>query len=224
MSRIHQSLNRSDDCGRDSESEGEEVVSGADRVEILENSTPLRFDLTNTQIGWTAYCTIHQSLPFSSNRFIIELEPFSENDFKKEPIDPADKAAPVTDQFGEEFTAEEIEESTGSIVPPIRELIRMKRKRTSNKKSGNELQLFELLSQINFQLKKPTELDTFCRICASIFRELTEYDRVMIYQFDEEFNGCVVAESLDKSASNDIYKSLNFPHTDIPPAARALYQ
>ncbi|AUJ71024.1 MULTISPECIES: ATP-binding protein [unclassified Pseudoalteromonas] len=52
-------------------------------------------------------------------------------------------------------------------------------------------------------------------------RELTQFDRVMLYKFDHEYNGEVVAES----KRNDLNSFLNqhFPESDIPKQARALY-
>lgn len=45
----------------------------------------------------------------------------------------------------------------------------------------------------------------------------------MIYQFDEAWNGCVVTELVDPSATKDLYKGLHFPASDIPKQARDLY-
>ena len=52
-------------------------------------------------------------------------------------------------------------------------------------------------------------------------RELTGFDRVMIYRFDSEWNGEVVAESRDRQL--DPFLGLRYPASDIPPQARALY-
>ena len=50
---------------------------------------------------------------------------------------------------------------------------------------------------------------------------LTGYDRVMLYQFDQEYNGSVVAEA--KEAHLESFLGLHYPASDIPPQARALY-
>ncbi|HEX2576786.1 MAG TPA: SpoIIE family protein phosphatase [Aquihabitans sp.] len=52
-------------------------------------------------------------------------------------------------------------------------------------------------------------------------RELAGFDRVMLYRFDEEWNGEVVAEARGEDV--DSFLGLRFPATDIPPQARALY-
>jgi hypothetical protein len=46
----------------------------------------------------------------------------------------------------------------------------------------------------------------------------------MIYQFDESWNGRVVAEQVDYSRTKDLFRGLNFPASDIPAQARELYR
>ena len=56
---------------------------------------------------------------------------------------------------------------------------------------------------------------------ASEVRELTGFDRVMVYRFDPEWNGEVVAE--EKRDDLDPFLGLHYPASDIPAQARALY-
>lgn len=58
-------------------------------------------------------------------------------------------------------------------------------------------------------------------LVASVVRELTEFDRVMIYRFDSNWEGEVIAES--KRDSVHSYLGIRFPASDIPPQARRLY-
>lgn len=53
-------------------------------------------------------------------------------------------------------------------------------------------------------------------------RGLIGYDRVMIYKFDEDYNGQVFAESVAQGF--EPFLGLNYPHTDIPAQARELYK
>ncbi len=53
-------------------------------------------------------------------------------------------------------------------------------------------------------------------------RALSGFDRVMIYRFDEDWNGEVLAESTGEAALV-AYLGLRFPATDIPEQARRLY-
>jgi len=51
--------------------------------------------------------------------------------------------------------------------------------------------------------------------------DLTGFDRVMVYRFDEDWNGEVVAES--RRPDLNPFLGLHYPHTDIPSQARRLY-
>ncbi len=53
-------------------------------------------------------------------------------------------------------------------------------------------------------------------------RALTGFDRVMVYRYDDEYNGEVVAES--KRDDLNSFLGLHYPSTDIPAQARALYE
>lgn len=59
-------------------------------------------------------------------------------------------------------------------------------------------------------------------VAAQEVRSLTGFDRVMIYRFDAEYNGEVVAEA--KRADLNSFHGLHYPASDIPPQARALYE
>ncbi|UJP40247.1 SpoIIE family protein phosphatase [Cellulomonas palmilytica] len=59
-------------------------------------------------------------------------------------------------------------------------------------------------------------------VAAREVRDLTGFDRVMIYRFDAEYNGEVVAEA--KRADLNSFHGLHYPASDIPPQARALYE
>lgn len=52
-------------------------------------------------------------------------------------------------------------------------------------------------------------------------RSISGFDRVMIYQFDENWNGSVIAEARDEDTES--YMGLHFPASDIPEQARKLY-
>jgi len=75
----------------------------------------------------------------------------------------------------------------------------------------------------NFSRILPCEtVESISRQAAEEIKEITGFDRVMVYQFDKEYNGCVIAET--KKESMNPYLGLNFPASDIPPQARELYR
>jgi light-regulated signal transduction histidine kinase (bacteriophytochrome) len=86
------------------------------------------------------------------------------------------------------------------------------------------MEVFNIMSQIQEQLSSATSLELFLKVICGITKELTGFHRVMIYQFDDVWNGKVVAELLDLRATRDLYRGLNFPASDIPKQARDLYK
>ena len=64
--------------------------------------------------------------------------------------------------------------------------------------------------------------DAALQAAADQMRDLTGFERVLVYRFDEEWNGEALAEST-VSDWGDHLKGLRFPASDIPPQARALY-
>ncbi|HEX8236638.1 MAG TPA: ATP-binding protein [Abditibacteriaceae bacterium] len=71
------------------------------------------------------------------------------------------------------------------------------------------------------ELQAATTFQELCDVCAAQVRHLTGFDKVMIYRFDEEWNGTVLAQN--KIDEMDDYLDLKFPASDIPRQARELY-
>ncbi len=65
------------------------------------------------------------------------------------------------------------------------------------------------------------ELPLKLQQAAEQIRALTAYDRVMIYRFDTDWHGEVVAEA--RRADLEPYLGLHYPASDIPAQARRLY-
>lgn len=81
--------------------------------------------------------------------------------------------------------------------------------------------LFGALADWQTELSGHTTRDGLLQALAALVRDLTGYDRVMVYQFDEDWNGSVVAESRTDGA--DSYLNHHFPASDIPAQVRGLY-
>lgn len=84
-------------------------------------------------------------------------------------------------------------------------------------------------SQIQDAVRKAVaDLDTceslpsFCQSATGHFRDLTRFDRVMVYRFLEDGTGVVIAES--RAGEVDSYLGLRYPASDIPAQARELYR
>ena len=72
------------------------------------------------------------------------------------------------------------------------------------------------------ELNRAVSIDGLYRITARVVRELTGFDRVMVYRYDADYNGEVVAE--DRRAELNSFLGLHYPASDIPAQARALYE
>lgn len=62
--------------------------------------------------------------------------------------------------------------------------------------------------------------DALYKATTELLKHLTGYDRVMIYRFDPQWNGEVLAET--KRADLESFNGLRFPHWDIPKQARVM--
>ncbi len=143
-----------------------------------------------------------------------------------------------------EHPLEKILESTTNFAKPLRALERMRRQGLNDNESPRAgrprprpnrrtrapttttgtMDVFAVLGQINDQLGAAPDLDTFLKITVGVVQDLCRFHRVLIYQFDESYNGQVVAELVEWGQTTDIFKGLMFPAADIPAQARELYK
>lgn len=71
------------------------------------------------------------------------------------------------------------------------------------------------------QLEATSNLEDFCQIIVREVRSVTGFDRVMLYKFDDDGHGEVVAE--EKLDDMEAYMGLHFPESDIPAPARKMF-
>jgi light-regulated signal transduction histidine kinase (bacteriophytochrome) len=71
-------------------------------------------------------------------------------------------------------------------------------------------------------LRNAETLEDLCATAATNIRTITGFDRVLVYRFDPQWNGTVVAE--DRNDVLPSYLDLRFPASDIPAQARELYR
>lgn len=72
------------------------------------------------------------------------------------------------------------------------------------------------------ELNRATSLAELYDTTARAVRDLTGFDRVMVYRYDADYNGEVVAEQ--KRDDLNSFLGLHYPASDIPAQARALYE
>ncbi|KAL4987461.1 hypothetical protein BDW68DRAFT_161114 [Aspergillus falconensis] len=117
-------------------------------------------------------------------------------------------------------TVEQMAGSTITISQPLRVLRRARRR----KGEAAAMEVFSIVSQIQEQLARADNMEALLDTASGIVKELTGFHRILVYQFDSEFNGKVVSELVDPTMSIDLFKGLHFPAGDIPKQARDLYR
>jgi two-component system, chemotaxis family, sensor kinase Cph1 len=87
----------------------------------------------------------------------------------------------------------------------------------------NELHFgfYQLIKATILKLKQSSDFRETTAILAQQVRKVTGYDRVMIYQFEPDDSGVVIAE--DKPEELEPFLGLHYPASDIPQLARKLY-
>jgi len=70
------------------------------------------------------------------------------------------------------------------------------------------------------QIQQAPGLMEMCEIVVKEIRRITGFDRVMIYRFEEDESGYVIAEETNQDIA---YLDLHYPASDIPKQARQLY-
>src|SRR5574343_868443 len=89
---------------------------------------------------------------------------------------------------------------------------------------NEQARLAELLLQTQQTMLRTDSYFDTCRyfdLLSQLIRSLTGYDSVMVYRFDPDWNGEVIAQSRAESAPS--YLGMHFPASDIPAQARRLY-
>jgi light-regulated signal transduction histidine kinase (bacteriophytochrome)/CheY-like chemotaxis protein len=81
--------------------------------------------------------------------------------------------------------------------------------------------LYRLVQTSVAKLQQAASVARLCHVCAEQVRRVSGFDRVMVYRFDEEWNGEIVAE--DKREDLEPFLGLHYPASDIPKQARELY-
>lgn len=91
----------------------------------------------------------------------------------------------------------------------------------SSEGSANFLNFYKTVSKTTGRLQSAPDLQALVDEAAAGVRQMTGFDRVMIYRFADNGEGEVIAES--KAETVDPYLGLRYPASDIPEQARRLY-
>jgi two-component system, chemotaxis family, sensor kinase Cph1 len=91
------------------------------------------------------------------------------------------------------------------------------------KKTEQKTDFFDFYHQVRgtiTHIQKAQTLLEMCQVVVKEVRRITGFDRVMIYRFDPEGAGSVIAEDTNQETP---YLNLHYPPSDIPKQARQLY-
>ncbi|QJC53144.1 diguanylate cyclase [Paenibacillus albicereus] len=86
---------------------------------------------------------------------------------------------------------------------------------------GPSLHDFQWINTFFSRIKRASSRIEASQAAADQVKEMLGYDRVMIYEFDDEWNGKVIAEA--KEEGLEPFLGHHYPASDIPKQARALY-
>jgi two-component system, chemotaxis family, sensor kinase Cph1 len=89
------------------------------------------------------------------------------------------------------------------------------------KNNGKFFSFYHLVKRPIAKMQNSSTLSEMCQILVQEVRKLTEFERVMVYQFDPEGAGRVIAE--DTLEGLNPYLGLHYPPSDIPKQAKHLY-
>jgi len=81
--------------------------------------------------------------------------------------------------------------------------------------------LYQQIKYITALLKQAANTAETAQIMANELKKLTDFDRVLVYQFDPRWNGKVIAQAKEPDMND--YMDLRFPASDVPKQARDLY-
>jgi chemotaxis family two-component system sensor kinase Cph1 len=83
------------------------------------------------------------------------------------------------------------------------------------------VKVYQELKYVMTAIEGAETLEKACELATSELKRISGFDKVMIYQFDPDWNGYVIAESAEPDMEK--YYRFTFPASDIPKQARQLY-
>lgn len=84
------------------------------------------------------------------------------------------------------------------------------------------IEIYQRIKQAMQHINQCSAMEEVCTVTAGELRKITGFDKVMVYRFDENWNGTVLAEVAEPHM--EAYIGLTFPASDIPKPARDMYE
>ncbi|KAE9366127.1 hypothetical protein N431DRAFT_549109 [Stipitochalara longipes BDJ] len=165
------------------------------------------------QLFW---CTAHKSGQ-QENLILCEFEPAQDDLDSHRAILPHLGPTKILNYY---TSTEQWRRSTRRTSKPLHSL----QYPLENTSPVSPVDLISAMHEIQSQLISTMSLDILFGTIVGTVSELTGFDRVMVYRFDECKCGAVVSEYLDPLVSEDLFIGLHFPSSDLPQWIRDLYQ
>lgn len=89
-------------------------------------------------------------------------------------------------------------------------------------KNHDFVSVYQTLRHCFAEIEMTSNLQDMSTAVVRQLKRISGFDRILVYQFDKDWNGKVIAES--KAEDMDSYLGQQFPASDIPKQARAMYQ
>jgi light-regulated signal transduction histidine kinase (bacteriophytochrome) len=83
------------------------------------------------------------------------------------------------------------------------------------------IDIYQRVKQVTLHINQCNTIDEVCVVAAQQIKKTTGFDKVMIYRFDENWNGAVLAEEAEEGMEK--YFGLTFPASDVPKPVREMY-
>ena len=167
--------------------------------------------------GLPVWCAIHLSVG-TKDLLVCEFEARDDDFFPSAPGTESFPQIPIR-TVDNPLVERERRQSTTNISKPI---LALDAARKRQYKIGF-MEMFTAMSRVQEQLGSAKDLQSLLDIAVGLVHQITHFHRVMVYRFDKHKNGAVDAEFVDPRASEDLYRGLHFPASDIPAQARDLY-
>ncbi|MEY2858122.1 MAG: hypothetical protein RLZZ74_2434 [Cyanobacteriota bacterium] len=106
------------------------------------------------------------------------------------------------------------------IVHQRENVVVLEMERKTSKSKSDFVYFYQQVKGVVTKIQQAPTLAEMCQTVAKEVRKITGFDRIMIYQFDAEGSGIVIAEDTDQEIP---YLNLRYPASDIPKQARQLY-
>lgn len=81
---------------------------------------------------------------------------------------------------------------------------------------------YNMTKKVVDEMQVSRNVEELSEVIVKNVRQITGFDRVMVYRFDDDGSGHVIAEAKEEKLDN--FYGLRYPATDVPTPARRLYQ